>query len=441
MRDVQISRNGESWKSRDGIAELTPFFSIVERATTQAAPPPLPMTTTSLRRSEPSGPLVMGNPIAIGEPAFTAASQLRNTPAAMSVSGDSEVDFDDEFETRTRHCGVLVAGALAALVLVGAVTYLAAFKRAAVRGLFSQSDARAGEAYRQGREYFLLDTDDGFRQAVAAFERSHALNEKNALALAGLAEVKATWAQYLREDARALEGAAPTVTATSAANTLRREAQFHLDDAKRYANDALTSEPDAVEVNRAMATYLRVDGAPTVEVERYLDRALARRPGDPETAYERGALAQRDGQLDVARARLAEANQLSSSTTQQVLLRACHLLARVLIVAGDRAGAKKQLEELLATHAQHDRARALLASLEAAPASPAAPPAMATPAPPTAPDAPTAAVAPAPSSSGHAERSKAEPGSAISKSTGKDSAQRSIGSSRRSPFRRATERR
>src|SRR5205085_2465285 len=102
----------------------------------------------------------------------------------------------------------------------------------------------------------------------------------NAPALAGLAEVNATWSFYLREDAHALDaGGRATETA---AKTLRNEAQAHLDDAKRYANEALTLDPEAPEVNRAMADYLRVDGAAAVEVERYLRRALDKRPADAE---------------------------------------------------------------------------------------------------------------------------------------------------------------
>ena len=57
-----------------------------------------------------------------------------------------------------------------------------------MRGLFAHKDARAEEAYRQGREYFLLDSDDAFRNAAAAYERGHEADDKSALPLAGLAE-------------------------------------------------------------------------------------------------------------------------------------------------------------------------------------------------------------------------------------------------------------
>ena len=70
------------------------------------------------------------------------------------------------------------------------------------------------------------------------------------------------------------------MTAAAAAKTLRRDSQAHLDEAKKYASDALAIDPDAPEVNRAMADYLRVDGAPAAEVERYLGRATAKAPND-----------------------------------------------------------------------------------------------------------------------------------------------------------------
>jgi tetratricopeptide (TPR) repeat protein len=281
------------------------------------------------------------------------------------------------------------AGILAALVLLGAGGYLAAFKRDAVRGLFAHKDARAEEAYRQGREYFLLDSDDAFRNAAAAFERAHQADDKSALPLAGLADVMTTWASYLRDDAKALEAGTPSATAAAAAKTLRRDSQEHLDQAKKYASDALAVDPEAPEVNRAMADYLRVDGAPAVEVERYLGRTTAKTPTDPEAAFVAGALAFRDGNLDGAKAKLTQANTLNQAATQHALLRASVLLARIALSTGDKAAAKSLLQTVLAANANHDRARALFATVDsgATPAAPSAPgpPPVAAANPPAAP--------------------------------------------------------
>jgi tetratricopeptide (TPR) repeat protein len=333
----------------------------------------------------------MGKPVVDDDPAFARTNPTtppRLTPSGMAAPSDLD---DDDLETPRRRRAGLWAGLLAATLLLGGGAYLAMFKRDAVRGLITPHDARGEEAYRRGREYFLLDSDDAFRNAATEFERAHALDDKGALPLAALAEVQSTWAQDLRDDARALETGAPSVQAASAAKTLRRDAQAHLDEAKKLATDALNADPDAVEVNRAMADYLRVDGAPAPEVQRYLDRAAAKRASDPEVAFVAGALALRDGRLDDAKTKLAQANQLNQAVTQHTLLRASMLLARVDLQTGDKEGARLQLQSVLAANSQHDRARALLAQFD--PGAPTA--AATTTGPAAAAAAAAAALAPA----------------------------------------------
>lgn len=395
-RDDEISRSGDQWKRLGGIAELASFFHVVEqaaavaradgpRAAAEAAnaayqrrdggdDDPALVTTTPMTRDRSGpigmGPTAMGNPVDTDDPAFARTNPTpKLTPAAgvASMADDTLLD-DEDFMPPRRRVG-LWAGVLAALVLLGAGGYLATVKREAVRSLFSHGDKRGEEAVRQAREYFLLDSDEAFRNAIGAYERARAADEKSALPLAGLAEVKTTWASYLRDDARALESGGATVTAAQAAKTLRREAQAHLDEAKRFANEALGIDSDAAEVNRAMADYLRVDGAPAAEVERYLARAAAKKPQDPESAYVAGALAFRDGNMAVAKTKLAEANQLNRAATQHALLRASVLLGRIEAQSGDKLAARTELQTVLAANAQHDRARALLATIEDAPAT------------------------------------------------------------------------
>ncbi|HEX9102194.1 MAG TPA: zinc-ribbon domain-containing protein, partial [Polyangia bacterium] len=359
-REDEISRTGDQWKRLGGIAELASFFHIVEqaaavaradgpRAAAEAAnaaysrtrdddDDPALVTTAPMARERSTGPIAMGNPVETDDPAFARTNPTpKMTPAASMPSVGDDADdtlLDDEFGAHPRRRTGAWAGVLAALVLLGAGGYLAAFKRDAVRGLFAHKDARAEEAYRQGREYFLLDSDDAFRNAAAAFERAHQADDKSALPLAGHAEVMTTWAAYLRDDAHALETGSPSVTAAAAAKTLRRDSQARLDDAKKDASEALALDPEAPEVNRAMADYLRVDGAPSAEVQRYLDRATKKAPGDAESAYVAGALALRDGNLDSAKAKLTQANTLNQAATQHALLRASYLLARIALQAG-----------------------------------------------------------------------------------------------------------
>ena len=89
-----------------------------------------------------------------------------------------------------------------------------------------------------------------------------------------------------------------------------------------------------------MADYLRVDGAPAAEVSRYLGRVTQKLPSDAESAYVAGALAFRDGNLDVAKQKLAQANTLNQAATQHALLRAsCAVGAAV--AAGGRQGRRQ----------------------------------------------------------------------------------------------------
>src|SRR5262249_54982167 len=151
---------------------------------------------------------------------------------------------------------------------------------------------------------------------------------------AALAEVDTTWAWYLRDDARALERGHQGSVAELAAQTLRKDAQHRLDEAKRFVGEAQQRDANALEVDRAMADFLRVDGAPAPEVERYLRRALSKRGDDAETLYVGGALAYREGQLDDARRELERASE--SGRDGAPLLRASFLLARIAAQSGHR---------------------------------------------------------------------------------------------------------
>jgi tetratricopeptide (TPR) repeat protein len=268
---------------------------------------------------------------------------------------------------------------------------------------------RAQRAYLAGRDKQALDTDDGFRQAAALFAEAHGADADDPLPLAALAETDAQWGWYLREDAHALEsaGGQGAQAAQAAAAALRREAQGHLDDAKRAASDALAIDPDLAEVNRAMADFLRVDGAPAAEVERYLKRATEKAPADADAAFVAGALSFREGQADAARTQLDQALK-EAQAAGRPLFRASYLQAKLALQAGRKDEARTLLQGIVSANAQHERAKALLAQLETAVADAgavanapdlavAAAKPVATPTPtPTPAPAPVAAATPAP---------------------------------------------
>jgi len=362
-REDQISKDGASWKPLGGVVELQLLF---RQAETPRQEIPLALTTTAPLQ-QPDGPSMMGpdDDVAHGH----TSPRPRVTPPAMSIPqvGDDLAALEDEelFPQKRSRAPLVV---LFTLIILGAgVGYVLMFQRGLVSRVIG-GGARAQKSYQAGRAKFLDDTDEGFHQAAELFAEAHGADADDALPLAGLAEVDATWAWYLREDARASETAAP-----AAAATLRREAQGHLDDAKKAAQEALQLKPDLPEVNRAMADFLRVDGAPAAEVERYLKRALDLRPDDAEARYVAGALALREGKLEEARTHLEQARSL---------MRARFLLAKLDQQTGKLDEARNVLTGIVQTDPQHERAKALLAQLSA-------------PAPATAPPTEAAANAPA----------------------------------------------
>lgn len=346
--DDQLSRDGQTWSRLDAIPEAQAVFR-------KLAPDPVPVELAATApmaqppvRGDASGPYVLGDAaVDSQDPAFAPTGpQPRVTPPALPSVVDELADLE---LPPPRRWPQLVA--LMLLFAAGAAGYLIYFKPELVRG---GGTSRAQKAYADGRAQLLLDTDDGLRSAVAQLQLAHGADESDARTLAALAEAEATWAFYLREDAGALDAAGPA--GESAARTLRKQAQGHLDDAKRHAADALARDPESAEANRAMADYLRVDGAPAAEAERYLKRALDKAPGDAETVYVAGALALREGRADEAKTKLTQALQLSGGT----LARAAYLLAKIAAEAGDRGEVQRQVEAILKVSPQHERAKALL---------------------------------------------------------------------------------
>jgi predicted Zn finger-like uncharacterized protein len=378
-REDQISRDGITWKPLGGVPELQVLFRQAEMPRQEV---PLALSTTA-PQSSLDGPSMMGPEDDVAHANTSPRPRVTPPPMAIPPVVDELAGLEDDelFPAKKRSSAPLVLLFLV-ILLGGGAGYLWLYQRPLVRGLLG--GGRAQKSYVAAREKFLTDSDDGFRRASELFAEAHGADAEDPLPLAGLAEADATWAWYLREDARGLEATGP-----QAAAQLRKEAQGHLDDAKRAAQDALALQPESPEVNRAMADFLRVDGAPAAEVDRYLKRALEKRATDGEAVYVAGALAYRDGKLDEARAQLQQAQQLAD-TANQPLLRAKFLLAKLDQQTGKLDEARTLLNGVLQTNPQHERARTLLTFING-PAPTAAPDAAAAAAPPTAPTAPAPA--------------------------------------------------
>ena len=380
FKDDEISRTGDRWTRIGGIAELAPFFRVVEQADGRGpakASPPAAFLPTQPQRVTPQPDQAM-QALAAGPSSSAARADLPTPPAfspetpspfsspnlrppSMRITSD-----DDHFDTIPRRRMMspsVVLGVASVLAIGGVAGYLLVFKRPALTRLVASDDGGRGrEACKKGREDFMLDTDEDFHRADQQLQRAQGADDANPRPIAALAEVNVTWARWLRDDARQVERTHPT-----RAEELRREAQTHADDARRYANEAKTLSPADPDVNRAMADFLTLDGAPASQVEESLRRSEARRPDDPELRYVRGALLLRDGKLDEAKALLEEANRLNQAKTQHDLLRADYLLASIAVAHGRADEARVIAHRILETNPHHHRASALIAALDTPP--------------------------------------------------------------------------
>jgi predicted Zn finger-like uncharacterized protein len=349
-REDQISKDGEVWKPLGGVPELQPLFRQAEQGRSDVILPPAPAITGE-------GPSMMGGD---SEEHHATTPKPKLTPAQLTIPPPVDqlpLPDDEEYMPPRRSSAPMVVLTLF-IILGGGIGYLALFQRQLVRGWLGQS-SRAQKAYEAGREKMLVDDDDGLRQATVRFAEAHGADADDPLPLAGLAEANATWAWYLREDAKAIEATGP-----QAAATLKKEAQGHLDDGKKAAQDALGLAPDSPEVNRAMAEVLLVEGAQSTEVDGYVKRALQKKPTDPETLYVGGALSFREGKLDDARTQLELARGADKAP-----LRASFLLAKLDQQTNKLDEARSILAGILQTNPNHERAKALLNQLNLPPAA------------------------------------------------------------------------
>src|SRR5207249_8511604 len=123
----------------------------------------------------------------------------RITPPPHSVSlGVSSMDDLDELPRANSRLPMYIAAGLAAVALVGGAVWM-------LRGRGGGDAGRTHDQYAQGRNLFLLDTEDAFHQAEELLQQAHGADANNAMILAALGELDATWAGYLRDEARDIE--------------------------------------------------------------------------------------------------------------------------------------------------------------------------------------------------------------------------------------------
>jgi tetratricopeptide (TPR) repeat protein len=265
---------------------------------------------------------------------------------------------------------------------VGLFAFVLAFAAAGVGGLWlfqpeqlrdlankivqsGEDHGESTQAYLRGREYFLLDTTEGFEQADREYHRAQS---NKGLPQAGLAEVYTTWAQYYFDEVadselRAAQAEANEKAALTARAELRQlEFRKKLENARRFVGAALKHLPEAPEAHRAAADYYRLAGnleKAAEHIERARRQALSQPEAMPETGYIKALVAlARHGNLADAVTQLSQVVQKNEK-----LIRCHYRLARLQAAAGDRAAALASLDRVLALNGDHERASQLKASL------------------------------------------------------------------------------
>lgn len=292
------------------------------------------------------------------------------TEGRISRTSSLDLDREDLEQKRRPPVGVLVSVGLVVVVLLvfGGIWLLKPDLLQRLAGQIvtsSESGDTASQAYLRGREYFLLDTDEGFEQADRELHRG---GENDGLTRAGLAEIYTVWAQYYLDEVADARLRAKTAGPTEAA-ALRARADVRQDDfaqklgqARRFVDAALKNAPESAEAHRAAADYYRLAG----EIDKartHVAKALDAARSDPEALAETEYVA---ALVDLSTgAEPAEVvGRLRSIVDHNAKLIRCHYrLARLYAARGDREDALGSLGRVLELSPDHSRARELRSEL------------------------------------------------------------------------------
>jgi predicted Zn finger-like uncharacterized protein len=228
------------------------------------------------------------------------------------------------------------------------------------------ADAEAQDALVAVRQALASDTGVGLAEVAARLATATAVDPALSARLsAARARVMTAQAQHLI-DAGAHPEAAVQL-ATSAAELARA---------------GIGREPGNVDASVALADALRVSGAAAGAVERYLTPVLRGDAFHREALYVRALLRERDGKVADARRIYTELHRGDGDVRPQ------YRLARLDIAESRRDTAVARLSRVLASHPDHEGARALQqqAAGGTAAASPAEPSPAVTPEPEPAPE-------------------------------------------------------
>ncbi|MBI3180303.1 MAG: tetratricopeptide repeat protein, partial [Deltaproteobacteria bacterium] len=212
------------------------------------------------------------------------------------------------------------------------------------------------------------DSSASIDRAIDNFEKAISIDASYVDARAGHAEAELARAEYLVEEAAGLAAKLPQLAeperaaATAKIDSLRRESIQRGERAFNAAKEALRLDPESVSAARAMADYYRFNNAPD-SMRPLIERARAKAPKDAGVAYVLGASVAGDATARDRAVRYFD-EALEAAPDMQ---RARYKLARLYLAQGEKDKALLQVETVLKSVPEHERAQALLAELKPPP--------------------------------------------------------------------------
>ncbi len=322
-----------------------------ERGRTSARPP---TASRSAARPAPSADPTAAT-IAALPPAPSRPPQANDTaPSARPRKPLYLDDADERAPVRpTKHSRTGLWVLLGLLVVAGGA--------AAYRFLpAARDDDPVAEFLQRGDEALAQDTLEGYEDALREYLRASAHDERDPRVLAALAETYAAWAQLLEQRASDLEARAANDPALRGeASSLRRERDRRAREAKEQAETLLRLHPGDPRAELAIADALRLNGE-RAGAREHLDRARAMFDAPPAQWHLVDAL------LALGREETGEAAEAARAavSSNERLIRARLLLARIELAQGDVATARSQIEAVLAQAPDHPEARHLADAMD-----------------------------------------------------------------------------
>ena len=371
-------------------------------------------------QAEEKGPSELGKAMGEGGGRTAAWEKEGFRVSKKAVEPTAEISVEERDALKSSGSSAMKVLAFVAIGgLVGLGVVVGIWKWDKIVDLLAGEQDKTSDRYSHARALVMKDTNSSLDRAEELFRTVYGA-KKSARARAGQAEVGALRALYREWQADALDAKADTVEkeakaqaalkeakgeakgdgaakkngdggkdkkasrrggkATSAAlatelpppaeaTNLRRKAAQMRGEAAVWAKGALGLAREALEIKktpltqRVMALALLAAKRPKAEIKKHLDAALEKRGNDPETLFVKAVLWSLDKKWEEVRRTLRQAILIHRKQSTKILYRAHYVLALALVKLEKETKARGEIQAILSTNKEHERAERLLARL------------------------------------------------------------------------------